>query len=45
MRLLILGGTEFVQLGGVAPQRPDRPVVGLAPEKEARALGRRSPEV
>ncbi|MET9508060.1 NAD-dependent epimerase/dehydratase family protein [Streptomyces flavidovirens] len=30
------------QLGGVAPQRPDRPVVGLPSEKEARALGRRS---
>ncbi len=28
------------ELGGVAPQRPDRPVVGLAPEKEARVLGR-----
>ena len=26
-------------IGGVAPQRPDRPVVGLAPEKEAKALG------
>ncbi|MEV5976098.1 NAD-dependent epimerase/dehydratase family protein [Streptomyces sp. NPDC052114] len=26
-------------LGGVAPQRPDRPVVGLSPEKEAKALG------
>ncbi|MFG2893770.1 NAD-dependent epimerase/dehydratase family protein [Streptomyces sp. NPDC048248] len=25
-------------IGGVAPQRPDRPVVGLAPEKEAAAL-------
>ncbi|MCF3119458.1 NAD-dependent epimerase/dehydratase family protein [Streptomyces arenae] len=27
-------------LGGVAPQRADRPVVGLAPEKEAEVLGR-----
>ncbi|WAL95124.1 NAD-dependent epimerase/dehydratase family protein [Streptomyces sp. Je 1-369] len=26
-------------IGGSAPQRPDRPVVGLAPEKEAKALG------
>ncbi|MFH8605932.1 NAD-dependent epimerase/dehydratase family protein [Streptomyces sp. NPDC018029] len=26
-------------IGGTAPQRPDRPVVGLAPEKEAKALG------
>ncbi|MGW5862591.1 NAD-dependent epimerase/dehydratase family protein [Streptomyces sp. NPDC055239] len=26
-------------IGGQAPQRPDRPVVGLAPEKEAKALG------
>lgn len=26
-------------LGGVAPQRPDRPVVGLAPEREAAVLG------
>ncbi|MFD9206445.1 NAD-dependent epimerase/dehydratase family protein [Streptomyces sioyaensis] len=26
-------------LGGTAPQRPDRPVLGLAPEKEAAALG------
>ncbi|MFF1697170.1 NAD-dependent epimerase/dehydratase family protein [Streptomyces sp. NPDC058257] len=26
-------------IGGRAPQRPDRPVVGLAPEKEAKALG------
>ncbi|MGR8007358.1 NAD-dependent epimerase/dehydratase family protein [Streptomyces hypolithicus] len=30
--------TWLQKLGGVAPQRPDRPVVGLAPEKEARAL-------
>ncbi|MFF3641926.1 NAD-dependent epimerase/dehydratase family protein [Streptomyces sp. NPDC002564] len=27
-------------IGGTAPQRPDRPVVGLAPDKEAKALGR-----
>ncbi|MFI1621221.1 NAD-dependent epimerase/dehydratase family protein [Streptomyces lydicus] len=27
-------------IGGVAPQRPDRPVVGLAPEKEAAVLER-----
>ncbi|UKY51927.1 NAD-dependent epimerase/dehydratase family protein [Streptomyces inhibens] len=26
-------------IGGVAPQRPDRPVVGLAADKEAAALG------
>ncbi|EPH42256.1 NAD-dependent epimerase/dehydratase family protein [Streptomyces aurantiacus] len=26
-------------LGGVAPQRPDRPVVGLSPEREAAVLG------
>lgn len=26
------------ELGGVAPQRADRPVVGLDPEKEAKAL-------
>ncbi|WP_089328728.1 NAD-dependent epimerase/dehydratase family protein [Actinomadura meyerae] len=26
-------------IGGSAPQRPDRPVVGLAPEKEAETLG------
>ncbi|MEU4995139.1 NAD-dependent epimerase/dehydratase family protein [Streptomyces sp. NPDC021622] len=26
-------------IGGVAPQRPDRPVVGLAAEKEAKVLG------
>ncbi|WP_274563604.1 NAD-dependent epimerase/dehydratase family protein [Streptomyces spiramyceticus] len=26
------------KLGGTAPQRPDRPVVGLAPEKEAAVL-------
>ncbi|MEU6989095.1 NAD-dependent epimerase/dehydratase family protein [Streptomyces sp. NPDC046465] len=26
-------------IGGAAPQRPDRPVVGLAPDKEAKALG------
>ncbi|MFD4483374.1 NAD-dependent epimerase/dehydratase family protein [Streptomyces sp. NPDC058471] len=26
-------------IGGQAPQRPDRPVVGLAPDKEAKALG------
>ncbi|MEV7191532.1 NAD-dependent epimerase/dehydratase family protein [Streptomyces sp. NPDC093510] len=26
-------------IGGTAPQRPDRPVVGLPPEKEAKALG------
>lgn len=26
-------------IGGTAPQRPDRPVVGLTPEKEAKALG------
>ncbi|MFJ4683193.1 SDR family oxidoreductase [Streptomyces sp. NPDC088789] len=28
-------------LGGTAPQRPDRPVVGLAPEVEAKVLGQR----
>lgn len=27
-------------IGGTAPQRPDRPVLGLAPEVEARLLGR-----
>ncbi|MEU8955661.1 NAD-dependent epimerase/dehydratase family protein [Streptomyces sp. NPDC048518] len=26
-------------IGGTPPRRPDRPVVGLAPEKEAKALG------
>ncbi|WP_257004685.1 SDR family oxidoreductase [Streptomyces sp. Tue6028] len=26
------------ELGGIAPQRPDRPVVGLSPEQEAKAL-------
>ncbi|WP_234021389.1 NAD-dependent epimerase/dehydratase family protein [Streptomyces sp. 142MFCol3.1] len=26
------------ELGGIAPQRPDRPAVGLAPEQEAKAL-------
>ncbi|MFH8571803.1 NAD-dependent epimerase/dehydratase family protein [Streptomyces sp. NPDC017993] len=30
--------TWLRSIGGVAPQRPDRPVVGLAPEKEAAAL-------
>ncbi|MGV9879908.1 NAD-dependent epimerase/dehydratase family protein [Streptomyces sp. NPDC003006] len=31
---------EWLQsIGGTPPQRPDRPVVGLAPEKEAKALG------
>ncbi|MEV0317960.1 NAD-dependent epimerase/dehydratase family protein [Streptomyces sp. NPDC050658] len=29
----------LLSIGGQAPQRPDRPVVGLAPEKEAKALG------
>ncbi|MEV4005548.1 NAD-dependent epimerase/dehydratase family protein [Actinomadura sp. NPDC049753] len=28
-------------IGGTAPQRPDRPVVGLPPEKEAEVLGSR----
>lgn len=27
------------ELGGLAPQRPDRPTVGLDPEKEAKVLG------
>ncbi|MGD1217795.1 SDR family oxidoreductase [Streptomyces krungchingensis] len=26
------------ELGGIAPQRPDRPAVGLSPEQEAKAL-------
>ncbi|MGY4991195.1 NAD-dependent epimerase/dehydratase family protein [Streptomyces nigrescens] len=30
--------TWLQSLGGVAPQRPDRPVVGLAPEREAAVL-------
>jgi 2'-hydroxyisoflavone reductase len=29
----------LLSLGGVAPQRPDRPVVGLDPEVEAKVLG------
>ncbi|MFI1936624.1 NAD-dependent epimerase/dehydratase family protein [Streptomyces purpureus] len=32
--------TWLVSLGGVAPQRPDRPSVGLSPEVEAKLLGR-----
>ncbi|MGW2313616.1 NAD-dependent epimerase/dehydratase family protein [Actinomadura luteofluorescens] len=28
-------------IGGTAPQRPDRPVLGLAPEKESEVLGSR----
>lgn len=31
--------TWLRSIGGTAPQRPDRPVVGLAPEKETKALG------
>ncbi|QEV17752.1 NAD-dependent epimerase/dehydratase family protein [Streptomyces alboniger] len=31
--------TWLQSIGGTPPQRPDRPVVGLAPEKEAKALG------
>lgn len=31
--------TWLSSIGGTAPQRPDRPVVGLAPEKETKALG------
>ncbi|WP_369214585.1 NAD-dependent epimerase/dehydratase family protein [Streptomyces flavofungini] len=31
--------TWLRSIGGTPPQRPDRPAVGLAPEKEAKALG------
>ncbi|MFF7276098.1 NAD-dependent epimerase/dehydratase family protein [Streptomyces griseorubiginosus] len=33
--------TWLCELGGVAPQRPDRPVVGLDPETEAKVLAGR----
>ncbi|AZM52880.1 reductase [Streptomyces sp. WAC 01529] len=36
----VRGTWEWLQsIGGTPPQRPDRPVVGLAPDKEAKALG------
>ncbi|MBW5424053.1 NAD-dependent epimerase/dehydratase family protein [Streptomyces sp. BG9H] len=36
----VRGTWEWLQsIGGTPPRRPDRPVVGLAPDKEAKALG------